>query len=661
MNLSDKTLLFVFILLSNAALSQGDPMKFGKVSKEDLQMTVYEPDTSAAAVILGDYGNVDFLFVKEAPAYHLNRHIRIKILKRAGFDRGDINIPYYSKDRIEDVRALKVKVFAPDGSVTDIDKQDIFDEKVNEYWSQKRFTCPNLKVGSVIDYEYSRESKSIFQLPDWYFQADIPVRLSELRMVIPEWYDYVQISQGKMLDINEKTTGNESYYVPSTFGGSGNMILKTNNYRMVIENAPAIKRESYITTMDDYYARVRFQLSFIKYPSGSFKQILGTWEKLASDLMGDSRFGFQFTKKRNYNKLLEAASSRVPQDGSAEEKIEAIYHFILSNIEVNNIVSIYSKVDLNDCFEKKSARAGEMNMMALALLNEYELEAYPLLVSTRSHGRPMPLYPLVDQFNHVMVLVKNGDQYSVLDASDPNRPFGYPAINSLNSKAWAIIDGNPQWIDMPTPSGSDTYLFNLALDSDGSAVGDFSISSDGYNAVGERDKIGSDPSGKFLQKKLARRYPDATLDSISFANPTELSKPLKAKSQCSIPNVAMASGDFIYLTPSILSSFDETPFKLEHRLYPVDIPYPVKERIIVNIDVPEGYAVEEIPESVRASLPEKGAVFDFRITDNKTTLQLIFKVEINQLHFEPEEYDGLRNFFSLVESKIGEQVVLKKI
>ena len=50
--------LLLFILLSSKLYSQETPkIKFEKISDEELKMAVYEPDTTAEAVILYDEGS----------------------------------------------------------------------------------------------------------------------------------------------------------------------------------------------------------------------------------------------------------------------------------------------------------------------------------------------------------------------------------------------------------------------------------------------------------------------------------------------------------------------------------------------------------------------------------------------------------------------------
>lgn len=106
-------LLALCLSLPFLLLSQDPPIKFGKIPKEDLEMKVYPPDTSAAAVVLCDYGTVAFQFKDNDAMNVLSRHKRIKFLRRAGFEHADIEIPFYTS--LMRVKNLKAQVFAPDG------------------------------------------------------------------------------------------------------------------------------------------------------------------------------------------------------------------------------------------------------------------------------------------------------------------------------------------------------------------------------------------------------------------------------------------------------------------------------------------------------------------------------------------------------------------
>ena len=104
----------------STTFSQGNlpEIKFGDVPNADLQMTSYASDTSAEAVVLADFGDINFRFDNDAPYYELERHRRIKILKRSGFDYGDVSISFYSEDRLEQIKKIDAIVHNPDGSST---------------------------------------------------------------------------------------------------------------------------------------------------------------------------------------------------------------------------------------------------------------------------------------------------------------------------------------------------------------------------------------------------------------------------------------------------------------------------------------------------------------------------------------------------------------
>jgi transglutaminase-like putative cysteine protease len=655
-------LLAVLLLVGILPLfSQKEPMKFGDIPPEDLAMKTYPPDTSAAAVVLGDFGSVSFKIIGDDFGYVFNRHRRIKILRRAGFDEGDIVIPFYNKDRLEKVEGLKAHVITPDGKKTEVPKSEIFEEEINRSWSSKRFSCPNLTEGAIIEYKYVVESKAIFQLPEWKFQEEIPVRWSELRLAIPEFYDYVFLTQGRQADISEHDETRDNFYVPGDATSSGGSFdAKVTLGRYVMKDVPGLKEEAYITTMDDYYARMRFQLSSVKFPNGPLRPIMSTWPKVAEELLDRPDFGGQFLKKKNYDVVWSAAQSSLAGASAPEEKIAALYKWINETFTLETMRGIYVSKSLNDCFEKKNGRAGELNLLMVALLKEAGIEAYPALTSTRSNGQLQPLYPILDQFDHVLAVAKVGEKSLFIDLGNACRPIGCPAVNSLNGSAWIVDKQKYQWVDVAPPVSSDTWLLNFRLDEEGGLAGNITLSCNGYSAVSERSDLEDHPTGDAFRKKLTGRFPDVSMDSLRFENADDLSKPLKVLVDCQLPNAATVAGDFIYLQPALLSDFLKNPFKIEQRTFPVDFPYPLKENVVLNVTIPDGYAVEALPEAVKMALENDGGRFQFNVSKTGNKLQFISNLQLNRLHFEPEEYAALRTFFGMVEEKMGEQVVLKK-
>ncbi len=435
-----------FFLFTGQVFSQKPDTKFGKVPAEDLAMTVYPLDTSAAAVVLWDFGEISF-DIGASGHWECNfyRHKRIKILKQAGFDEGDISVPFYSEDGAESVQNKRAVVISPRGEETEVPKKEFFVEKANERYSRLRFTCPNLQVGAVIDYSYQIVSKSIFALPEWYFQENIPVRWSELRLQIPEYFNYVFLSQGGHYDITEQSDRYDNVHLPSDrYLPARDARVRVNINRYVRKDMPALKEESFITTMDDYYARMRMQLSNVNYPGLKTEEVMSNWPKLAEELLGMKNFGDQFLKKGNFKNAWEAVLPKLSGGNSQMEKANIIYQFINDNFDVDGISGVFVRESLDQCFEKKSGMQHELNLLLIALMREAGIEAHPVLVSTRWHGKMFELYPFIEQFNHVLAFAALDGKELLLDAGNPFRPIGLPGIPALNGGGWLVDKNKPE-------------------------------------------------------------------------------------------------------------------------------------------------------------------------------------------------------------------------
>jgi CDP-glycerol glycerophosphotransferase (TagB/SpsB family) len=90
------------------------------------------------------------------------------------------------------------------------------------------------------------------------------------------------------------------------------------------------------------------------------------------------------------------------------------------------------------------------------------------------------------------------------------------------------------------------------------------------------------------------------------------------------------------------------------------MPYKIYETYVLNMEIPEGYKVDEIPKSTRVKLNEDEGMFEYIIAQNVTNIQLRSKIVLYKATFQPEDYETLRDFFAFIVKKHSEQIVLKK-
>ncbi len=626
-------------------------VEFGKVPQEDMTMTIYALDSSAEAVVLAAKGRLAIEQSNDG-GMQLNYQFfrRVKLLKKSAFaTEGDIKISYYSKDRYEDLRRVKAAVIQPDGTRQELTKKEFFEEKVSAERTAKKFAFPNLKEGSIIEYEYELISKNLSTLKEWQFQENIPVRHSELWLSIPQYFEYIYLFRGRHpLKKGEVQEDN----MTST--------IKVAIQKLSSDSVPALKPEGdYITTMSDYVSQVNFQLSRINYPDGRTESVMKDWKDVAEKLYKNESMGEQIRKKSNYGDVWRAVKPLVETAKTDDEKIKIIYDYLCKNVNWDDDnYSEYSRESLNDAFKKKKANSGELNMMLIACLSEVDVKAYPMLVSTRGHGRPVTIYPIMDQFNHLVCYIERDGKPLIIDVGNSHRPVGLPRMSSLNDQGWVVDKDNPRWVKITPPLSNEVSLASFKLDDEGTLTGSISSNYRGYAAVSERGN--EDEKHEKTKKALAKDFPDIRIDSITTANLENTAEPYKRIVYCAIPNAATTAGDLIYIKPSLKTDFDENPFKQPKREYPVEFPHPFKDQFVLNLTMPDGYAVEEMPKSIKANLPNNGGTFQYATSVTGNVIQLMVKIQLDKLRFEPEDYDIVKEFFNQIATKSAEQIVLKK-
>ncbi len=85
-------------------------------------------------------------------------------------------------------------------------------EAYSDNLNRAKFTLPNVKEGSVIEYSYRITSEFLSYLRDWEFQREIPTVWSEYKVTIPEYFHYNQLSRGyHPFAVNERSTSREAF------------------------------------------------------------------------------------------------------------------------------------------------------------------------------------------------------------------------------------------------------------------------------------------------------------------------------------------------------------------------------------------------------------------------------------------------------------------
>ncbi len=630
------TIFSLAYLFSLGMLGQAPPLKWGKVNKEEWQLQEVSFDPEASAVVLYDYGVARFLRTRLSITYHR----RIKILKPDALDLADVSLNYYSKDRVQSISALKAQTLNMEGGKIQkhaLAGNEFYDQKHSEEWSSVKFTFPAVSAGSIIEYSYTLNSENVVFLREWEFQHDYPILHSEFRAAIPEYLDYKVFFQGSRLI--------------SKYGGSPSS-------RWVLENIASLKPEPYITTLDDYNERLRFQLVgyYIHNPAVSgpeYKSILTSWKSLSEELWAHTYFGSQIKKRGVAKEILDKLRVSGKKD---LEELKTIYQWVAQNINWNDDHQFIADRDMKEVYQSRKGTSAEINLLLIMLLTQAGFKVHPLLLSTRSHGQISKNIPLLSQFNQVIASVEleNGEPALLLDATDPLRPYNLVAHADLNGHGLLLIEKEePQWVDIKPPLSTRSILIALDLRSHGKVLATIQGSFHGYYGVRARAKIQQEKPVLDLDPQITE------LPKFHFQDLQQAEKPLTVTSDTLNFEISHA-GDLLYMKPLLLDLYGENPFKTPNRVYPIDFGSPFKEAFTIILHIPQEYSFEEIPESIAVKLPRDYGKFQYQAETHDDQLRLSILLHISRPVIGYGMYDQLRQFYDILVSKLNSQVVLRR-
>ncbi len=662
--------LFSFLLLFTLKATSQNKIstKFGNVSDKDFANKVYSLDSNASAVILADVGST-VIEGNSKGWFSLTykQYRKAHILNKNGYDIANVSIYLYADGDAEEVldKLKAVTYNLENGKVveTKLDvKANVFKDKLNKNLIVKKFTLPNVKEGSIIEYEYTQTSDFLSNLQPWSFQGDYPRVWSEYNLTQPEFFGYVSLTQGfKKFDIVEKKDNMQSFQVTDSrsVGATERFSFNANvtDFRWVMKDVPALKEENFTSTIDNHIAKIEFQLAEKKYPL-EYYRYMGTWQNVADNLMKAVYFGEQINKDNGWMKEIIAP---LRKDGVGKmDMMKNIYNYVRDNFTCTNHSDKYLGQTLKNLAKTKNGTVAEINLLLTAMLQYENIDASPVLLSTRSNGFTYSIYPLLSQYNYVVTRVDmDGKQY-YLDASEPRLGFNHLPLRCYNGHA-RVINNAAEAIELNADNLSETKFTSAFIinDEKGKLVGSMQQTPGYYESYSIRDRIKEKGKGE-LEKDIKKGFGmEIAISNFNIDSLEKYDDPLSIRYDFDITETN--EEDVLYINPMFGEGYKENPFKSAERAYPVEMPYAMDEIYSLQMEVPAGYVVDELPTSIIVKLNEEDeGLFEYRISQSSTNISFRSRIRISRAFFTPDEYEMLREFFNLVVKKQAEQIVFKK-
>lgn len=610
---------------------------FGKVSMEEMQMKECSFDKNAAAMVLLDVQETKVTENKMIS----ERRIRIKIFNKEGYKHASILIPFVSKKRASKITDLSAYTYNLDSAgkiiSTKISKNDIF-RKSEEGITSIRFAFPDVKPGTVIEYRFEKTEKNIFHFEPWYFQSSIPTKVSYIKMSLPLGYNITQRVVSNLNIVTDSKTDRKNY--PP---------LKVMSF--LATEIPAFRIEPFMSSLKDNLQRIDFSYA----PSFGWFNITGNesgWQLINLALYRHSPLGIE-SKGRIIGTIPVIDSISKLRSDTA--KINAVYNYVKHRVHWNEERSFYAE-DVQGAWNSMSGNSAEINVIILNILRKVGVRSFPIMVSTRDHGKVDRSFANLGQFNNVDVLAFDTlGQYYVLDGT-LKQSYRVPPLNIINSLGFVVDSAKGLWVNIEDtrPLLKTVVSAFATINEQGEIEGNASVT---YFDLARIDKLNEKKEDEDEDNYIQKDFSGFKIDSLKEENLEDDSQPLINRFKFRLH--LNQTDKFLFLDPFLLSSMQKNPFKDSIRIS--DLHFGANMKMIYNLslNLPEGMMVEELPKSSGIRMADTSIAYTRRLELRGNLLMVQSSLEFKRCTFDKEEYPFVKQVFDKIYALNAEQVVLK--
>lgn len=673
-----RKLTFLLIVIA-INWSYAQDYRFGKVSMEELKETAYPEDADANAAILYLNQKTHYDYNQQKGFVQITEVLkRIKIYNKDGFDWATEEVQLRdngsSREALTNLKAVTYTLENGKMEETKLKKDGVFDEKNNKYWKTSKFTMPNIKEGCVVEFSYTITSPYI-SIRDINLQESIPIKELDMYVRIPEYFNFnkfvnpraTYIPKIKDYQVNRTEQIHSKSRESSASNGFGHTVrtnhssqkweFKENKTEIKLSNVPALKNEDYVSNLNTYRTKLIWEYAYSKDPGGKITNFSTTWEEVAKTIFDDSDFGAQL-KISNY--FQGDISALIKGATNVSEKIDLIFNFVKSRVKWNEYIGYTTDNGVRKAYSEGSGNVADINLMLTAMLRFANINANPMLVSTRSNG--VPLFPATGGFNYVVSAVELPNDVIILDATDQFATPNVLPVRAINWQGRVIREtGDSAWIDLtPKETVKSNYSLNVKLNNDLSIEGKVRSQLTSFAAKNFRSKYQNYNEEERLMD-IEKDKGEIEISNYVISDMEVIDKPIMYVYDYSLNNGIEQIGDKVFLTPMLFFAPQENPFKQDQREYPIDFIYSFNEKYQVNVMIPDGYALESLPESTVAQFNGASGEFKYVSQENGKMLQFVISLDLGQSFILPTEYADFKQFYQLMIEKQNEKIVLKKI
>ncbi|MDQ1162738.1 hypothetical protein QE422_003106 [Chryseobacterium sp. SORGH_AS 447] len=614
-------------------------LEYPKFNDADLSRQKSTLDENAPAEIL--YKSLHFSIDNNTGNLIKQAFYRIKIYdKDKAEDWLNLEIPLYQngsdQETLSKIKAFTYNLENGASVATKVDKSSKYKSKESKYVAITKFAFPNVKNGSVIEYQYEVSSPFLFVIPEIMIETDTPSLYTEYVLDSPSNISYSVNYTGSMnpkyREVEERTMYGTNY----------------RTYRFGYENVKGFKTEKFVSNDRNYRTKISAELHSTNFRE--LKLYSSSWEQIKERLYENEDFGGELKKTKLAKENMPAGISNISNE---TEKANAIFNYVKNTFTWNKDQGLYVEDGIKKMLETKTGNAAEINLFLVMLLREAGIKADPLTISTVSHGLINITSPNVNNMNFVIAAIQTKDGFHLYDATSKQSSMDQLPPRDWNQYGILISKEKVQQLSMVNAKTSFTYLTAEAkINVDGSISGTYSDKDTGTYAMFAKENYddNADKYKKQYKENFAIDFTD--IDSKVLEN-GDFESTMKFSSENLIDRI----GKKMIINPMLFLNKNSNEFdQADERKYLIDFISPFTKIKKIVFEIPEGYAVEEMPKSKKIVTDDKEIEYSYVAEQKGNKIEVISTTKILSPNYPKEYYPAFKQIWG-VASKQENQVI----
>lgn len=577
-----------------------------------------------------------------------------RILRPEGRIYGIVRIPFDAETRVTSIKGWSIPATGKPYEIGEKDAVDtvLFTENFYDDNRQKLLKIPASEPGSVIGYEYKQRRRAFVRQNQWLFQQDVPVRFARFELHLPDGWSY-----------REYWANHPA--VPVQPAGSNRFVWE-------LKEIPEIKMEPAMPPWESIAGQL-----FLRYFAPDKTGSLSSWDEVSLwylQLVGDRRQPTEELRQK-VTELTAGASDTLA-------KIQALASFVQGEVRYVAIMIGIGSYQPHTAHEVLINRYGDCKdkvTLLSAMLHQIGVESFYVLVNTDrgmiQAGFPTPLF-----FDHVITAIRIPAEVSstqfygnivhpemgpllFFDPTEPYVKLGHLPAKLQDNDALLVSSPGGGIVRLPPPPASANSLHRTAklqLNADGTLEGGIEETLTGVLAANFHGAWLN--SSESERKKAVKSFfgPQTVgvelLDfSAKISDRTREDTVLNYRFR--MGGYARTAGGLMLLRPRILDQWITDIAENEGRKQPVEYPTTGLWNEVIEISLPDRYAVDELPPPVSANM---GALsYSSKTEVDGTVLRYSRRLEVNSLRISLERFEELKIFYRQMAADERARVILR--